>query len=179
MEEKIKEAIDFLDIYKEELDAAKIKEGKFLRTAIVSHLTWLFRCKRHEAHLMLNAWIKKHTKDKIQKFKKDAVADGWSIERNYKNEPEDRAARLTKDGFVMIIFLREKDESITAWGPDGLQIIPIPEKYSMEKLKELLTFCPVCGKSGVETTRYSFAGRCCLECLPAMQKKHEFPGWTN
>lgn len=41
--------------------------------------------------------------------------------------------------------------------------------------------CPVCGKEipFKDQERYSFAGRCCKECLPAMKDKYEQPGWYN
>jgi len=44
-----------------------------------------------------------------------------------------------------------------------------------------LGICPVCGKNVPfsEQSQYSFAGRCCKDCLPAMKKKHEYPGWYN
>lgn len=47
--------------------------------------------------------------------------------------------------------------------------------------KIALSTCPVCGKSVPykEQFGYSFAGRCCEECLPEMKKKHEYPGWYN
>ena len=44
-----------------------------------------------------------------------------------------------------------------------------------------LNICPVCGKSVPfsEQHQYSFANRCCKDCLPAMKEKYEQPGWYN
>lgn len=44
-----------------------------------------------------------------------------------------------------------------------------------------ISVCPVCGKSIPfnEQHRYSFAGRCCIDCLPSMREKYEQPGWYN
>lgn len=41
--------------------------------------------------------------------------------------------------------------------------------------------CLVCEKyvTYSEQHRFSFAGRCCKDCLPKMQKKYEKPGWYN
>lgn len=44
-----------------------------------------------------------------------------------------------------------------------------------------INICPVCGKSVPFTNQsgFSFAGRCCKDCLPEMKKKYEYPGWYN
>lgn len=49
------------------------------------------------------------------------------------------------------------------------------------KARTAMETCPVCGKvvPYKDQKRYSFAGRCCPECLPEMQKKYEQPGWYN
>ena len=41
--------------------------------------------------------------------------------------------------------------------------------------------CPKCKKIvGIENMhQYSFAGRCCEKCLPAMRQEYETPGWYN
>lgn len=51
----------------------------------------------------------------------------------------------------------------------------------VNKALAVLNVCPVCGKSVPfnEQHRYSFAGRCCSECLPAMREKFEKPGWYD
>lgn len=118
----------------------------------------------------------------------DAVADGWSIRPTY-NEPVERAATLEKDGFKIQVINRSEsngrkpgnwysESKISIWGPDRLAI-PTPRFYDFKKLSERLTYCPVCKTSGVETQRFSFAGRCCAKCLPEMQRQHEYPGWTK
>lgn len=49
------------------------------------------------------------------------------------------------------------------------------------KCTEQINICPVCNKSVPykNQSHYSFAGRCCKECLPAMKEKYEAPGWNN
>ncbi len=61
-------------------------------------------------------------------------------------------------------------------GPEGSSLSDI-----VSKAKAAMDTCPVCGKSVPykEQQRYSFAGRCCPECLPKMREKYEQPGWYN
>lgn len=49
------------------------------------------------------------------------------------------------------------------------------------KAQSEINKCPICGKSVTysEQSRYSFAGRCCKDCLPKMKEKYEKPGWYN
>lgn len=51
----------------------------------------------------------------------------------------------------------------------------------IDECRRLVNYCPVCGKHVPlsEQEQYSFAGRCCAECLPEMQKQYEQPGWYN
>jgi hypothetical protein len=70
------------------------------------------------------------------------------------------------------------EASISIWGPDGMAV-GVPELYEWGAVKAGLRTCNACGKTDVETFRFSFAGRCCNDCIPAMRKKHEYPGWTN
>lgn len=45
----------------------------------------------------------------------------------------------------------------------------------------VVNVCPIC-KENVpykEQKRFSFAGRCCVKCLPKMKEKFEQPGWYN
>ncbi len=126
----------------------------------------------------------------IQKFRDDAVKDGWSIKPMYDHESVESASSLSKDGFCMQILTRTDDLnkypnvktlyeiSISIWGPDSLQIEP-PQEYDMQKIVEGMRFCKHCGKTDVDTFRYSFAGRCCKDCLPALREKHEQPGWCD
>lgn len=118
------------------------------------------------------------TKEEIIKFKEDAINDGWEIEPIYENESIETAFRLTKEGYDISIILRDNYKSVAIWGPDGLQIPP-QQKYDMDYLRKALTCCPICGAESVKTYRYSFAGRCCKKCLPEMQRKFEYPGWTK
>lgn len=122
--------------------------------------------------------FEKATKKALE-FRKAAIADGWEIRPIYEGyEPVEKASKLYRDGFLMMIFTREKEVEISVWGNDGLCIV-VPEEYSFEKIKEGMTFCDNCKATGVKTVRYSFAGRCCNKCLPEMRKKHEYPGWDR
>lgn len=49
------------------------------------------------------------------------------------------------------------------------------------KAKVERNICPVCRKEVPykDQHRFSFAGRCCQDCLPAMKAKYEQPGWYN
>ena len=49
------------------------------------------------------------------------------------------------------------------------------------KALSAMDICPVCGKSVPfkEQEGFSFAGRCCKDCLPKMKAIHEKPGWYN
>jgi hypothetical protein len=115
-----------------------------------------------------------------------ALADGWYIAPTYGDgEPVDSAASLSKDGFAVLVTLREPtkwmpayDVSIAAWGPDALGV-KVPDVYSMAALQAELRSCHDCGARDVETVRIGFAGRCCAECRPKLVAKHEYPGWTN
>lgn len=115
----------------------------------------------------------------------DAVADGWSIEPTYSQEPVERAARLRRDGFSVQALMRDNDRphgrtietSIHVWGPDGLAVRP-GLKYNFDQLRAGLRTCNSCRATDVPTRRYSFAGRCCEACLPAMRAKHEQGNWT-
>lgn len=51
----------------------------------------------------------------------------------------------------------------------------------IHKAKAVLDICPVCKKEVQykEQQGYSFAGRCCKDCLPIMKRKYEQPGWYN
>ncbi len=86
-----------------------------------------------------------------------AVADGWDRRPTY-----------------IMPFVA----SISLWGPDGLAITP-PATYDWPAIQAGATTCRACKKVGVKTVRYSFAGRCCEACLPAMRAAHEKPGWNN
>ncbi len=127
----------------------------------------------------------------VQKFRDDAVKDGWSIKPTYDNlESVDSASKLSKDGFIMSILTRTEDlvkypnikdlydAEIYIWGPDELRI-EVPDHYDMELIKKNMRKCSNCGKFVDETVCYSFAGRCCNDCLPALRKEFEKPGWCE
>lgn len=119
-------------------------------------------------------------------YRTAAIADGWNCEPTYgEHEAVERAARLTREGFVIQIISREKnvgkwnyEASVSIWGPDGLQIEP-PERYDWNQIVANLKRCNHCHKVVDTTQRYSFAGRCCDKCLPEMRRVHEYPGWTR
>lgn len=110
------------------------------------------------------------------KYVADLQADGWKTEARNISMPIEKAFKAEKDGFNI---LGGDGIGIAAWGSDKLQI-PIPNIYpGINALKAELRHCPHCDKHDVDTHRYSFAGRACKECLPALKEKHEFAGWTN
>jgi hypothetical protein len=113
-------------------------------------------------------------------FRDAAIADGWSHEPTYGNqEPEESACTLKRDGWIMMVFARKQhDVSISIWAPDGLDV-KAPGVYNWDEIQRGIRRCNACGAEDVKTTRYSFAGRCCEKCLPAMRAKHEFPGWAD
>lgn len=119
----------------------------------------------------------------VRDFVALARIDGWSIEPTYSSESVDRACRLKREGFQAQVLMREMQGSwkacthISIWGPDGLAIEP-PFPYDWEKIKAGVTTCGACGKTGVGTQRYSFAGRCCAGCRPEMARQHERGNWT-
>lgn len=124
--------------------------------------------------------------EKIKKFKEKAIADGWECTATYPDhESIERACTLTKDGFKMLILLRDKKDGkfkyetcISLWGSDGLGL-EVPDEYSFEDIK-LNTFkCMLCGAKNVDTFKVAFAGRVCKNCLPEANKKYEFKGWCD
>lgn len=124
----------------------------------------------------------------VRQYVADATADGWSIEPTYATESIERAAHLRREGFVMSIIARDDrnekgrrfmfSAQVNIWGPDGLAITP-PRLYDFDEIKARARTCNNCGAKDAETTRYSFAGRCCANCLPEMRATHEKPGWCN
>jgi len=137
-------------------------------------------------------------------FIKAAIADGWSIEPTYESENVMRAGTLKKaagEGNEWHLTYINRPEMtcyndpefkklfggrIHMWGPDGLAI-PIDEKdtenggYDWTALQAALRTCGYCHATNVETTRISFAGRCCLACRndKELTRKVEYPGWTR
>ncbi len=116
-------------------------------------------------------------------WREAAIADGWSARPTYEEwEPLESAARLTRDGFTVQMLTRQNGDSYTVsihvWGPDGLAIKP-PDEYSYPAIVAGVRTCNACDASDVETFAYSFAGRACAACLPAMREQHEKPGWAD
>ena len=129
--------------------------------------------------------------DGARAYRATALADGWTSEPTYKHEEEERASRHRREGFLISIIAREPraaterltkqrkpEGSVSIWGPDGLAITT-PMPYSWDTIVAGMRTCSACGKTDVDTQRFSFAGRCCAACLPEMRRKHEYPGWTN
>ena len=124
-------------------------------------------------------------------YRAAALADGWTSEPTCKQEEEECASQHHREGFHMSIIApesrpatkhlieqRRPEGSVSIWGPDGLAIA-VPMPYSWGALVAGMRICGACGKTDVDTQRFSFAGRCCAVCLPEMRRKHEYPGWTN
>lgn len=121
----------------------------------------------------------------VRAFVQAAVADGWSIEPTYPtHESVESAARLKRDGYVLMVLSRDRGETsryryeakVSGWGPDGLSI-RVPKTYSWDAITSEPTTCRHCGATGVETFRYSFAGRACPVCVPGLRAMYERPGW--
>jgi hypothetical protein len=115
-----------------------------------------------------------------------AIADGWAAEPMYTSEPLERAARLSKLGFVAQIITRvpmpgdryaTHAAHVHVWGPDGLAITP-PNVYSWLAVVNGVRTCSACGATDIDTQRVGFAGRVCAACLPAERARVERPGWT-
>ena len=114
------------------------------------------------------------------------IEDGWALEPTYRHEPLEHAWGTRKDGFLIRGLARPipgphgtyPRPDLTAWGPDGMQII-LPGEYDWEEIRRAVRTCIACGKTNVDTQRYSFAGRCCADCRPEMARIHEKPGWTK
>jgi len=118
--------------------------------------------------------------ESVRAWRNAAVADGWHIEPTYQHESADRAARLRHpEGFIAQVVTREKGlVDLHIWGPDGLAINPY-QTYDMDRIRAGIRVCMECHAHDVDTQRVGFAGRVCINCLPAARKSHEFPGWTN
>lgn len=116
---------------------------------------------------------------KIREWSADAVADGWKISPTYSGEDVGTAFSLAKNGWTASGIVRGNPaDSLCIWGPDSLQV-KVPEVYSMASLIEALKICQYCDAKDIPTSRVSFAGRCCLNCLPEQKRRLEYPGWTN
>ena len=85
------------------------------------------------------------------------------------------------DGWTSIYVAREYQGNIL----DGASVCDLSRDDNLmtaiAKAKASINVCPVCGKEVPykDQRGYSFAGRCCQECLPKMKRKYEQPGWYN
>jgi len=123
--------------------------------------------------------------ESIRQFVRDAIADGWVQTVRYDNETVDESCELRKDDFVMAVLTRTKgvgkwkyQATVHAWAPDKLTV-KLKEKYDWSIFENAQTTCNLCLKTGVKTQRYSFAGRCCADCITQARKDHEQPGWCD
>lgn len=114
-----------------------------------------------------------------------AIADGWTCEPAYpKSEDWTESCKLDKDGFSAMVITRTKtagikwkyEAMVSIWGKDKLQIIA-KFPYNWEDVVDGLTTCNNCGAKNVHTERYSFAGRCCKDCISEMREIHEPANW--
>lgn len=127
--------------------------------------------------------ITTHVEAKLQEvraFVLAACGDGWSLEPTYPgSESVDTACTLKREGYVMQVIARSPQQAhVSIWGPDRLAI-RAPSTYDWEDLQDACRTCLECGARDVDTTRVGFAGRVCFTCLPEVQPRVEFPGWTN
>jgi hypothetical protein len=115
-----------------------------------------------------------------RKFLADAIADGWTAVPGHHSEDVASYAHLSRPtGWKMHVVARETksfrgpsyEAMVHIWGPDRLSV-QAPLVYDRTLIKRGLRVCGLCGASGVETTRYSCAGRCCIPCskLPASSR---------
>jgi len=128
-----------------------------------------------------------YTLQDVRAWKIAAFTDGWGVQRSYQNEPVDSACTMWRHDpdFKALLLMREKSETrtrgyfnISIWGPDGLFVRPI-FPYHMATLLDELHVCSSCGAKNITPYRYSFAGRCCADCLPKLQARYERDGWNR
>lgn len=128
------------------------------------------------------------TKAQADAWREAAIADGWDVEPLYDCEEVERAAKLTKQGWVIFVFARTPEPGhkwktntqceVAAWGPDRLHV-DTPDVYDPQVLECGLRHCGRCNRDNVDVTRVGFAGRYCHDCVPEERKVQEFPGWTR
>lgn len=121
----------------------------------------------------------------VRQFVKDAIADEWLQEKYYDSETLDQSCKLYKNGFEVSVLTRNLNgsrwkyqASINAWADDGLAI-RLPLRYDWKVFENAKTTCNICLATNVQTQRYSFAGRCCENCISDARKEHEYPGWCE
>lgn len=118
-------------------------------------------------------------RNEVIAWREAALADGWTHEPIYKNEAEETAMQLDKEGFHAQVYLRENpsDFCLAVWGPDRLAIEP-PVVYNFEGIKRLVNVCEKCSKEG-PTVRLAFANRVCPDCRKKFAPTYEAPGWCD
>ena len=136
--------------------------------------------------------------ERVVQFRCAAIQDHWTMAPTYKHEAWQRACSLERENYKAMILTRDNspeseyppaphalgkwlfEVQVNLWGPDGLHI-PAPDPYNWQTIKEGIYKCtnPNCLKRVDQTYRVGFAGRYCLECVPAMKKIYEKPGWDN
>lgn len=82
------------------------------------------------------------------------------------------------DVYSAINFGETISSNIQIWDFNNLEV---SLNEVVAKSIEQMNICPKCNKEVPfdEQERYSFAGRCCKECLPKMKAKYEYNGWYN
>lgn len=116
-------------------------------------------------------------------WREAALADGWTIEP-ISTESIETWGRIRNGEFLGHVLARRNvgkwkyHAQVSLWGPDDLAIDPL-RVYDWPQIEAGIRMCLACGKKDVDTQRVGFAGRCCADCLPEQQKKHEYPGWTR
>lgn len=137
----------------------------------------------------------------------DAMHDGWLRTATYRHESIDTACTLERDGYKCSVIARQSrfepqwtlgGGEVHVWAPDDLQI-PVPLVYpGWRYFLDAVTTCPHCHRGPnadywsdriklpslaslqpVATKRYSFAGRACEACAPALRAATEKPGWND
>lgn len=127
--------------------------------------------------------------DVIESFVAAAIADGWTLVEESRGclrleKPDPIFSHPgtigPKGPWILMCWKIPSWQSqrLSIWAPDGLQIT-VPDVYDWAAIQERVRYCEECKRSDVDTFRYSFAGRACEECLPALKAEHERPGWTN
>ncbi len=112
----------------------------------------------------------------FREWLKDAVKDGWIL-----IDPNGESVSgelITEDGkWQMYASIYKNDCDVSMWAPDNMQCVVL-NKYERPS-KRLMRICEHCGAEDVDTFCYSFAGRACAKCLPALKEKYEYPGWCS
>jgi hypothetical protein len=121
-----------------------------------------------------------------EKWRDDALSDGWSMTRTTDHEAESSACSLEKEGFRAMVLTRTQRDpkkwhyevSLHVWGPDQLAI-EIGPTYSWDAIRQGVETCSECRFTGIPTVRVGFANRVCEACRPAAAARIETPGWCN